>query len=336
MASCSFSRRVVRPAALLVVAAILGLSAGGIEAKQATPDAGGAPITAAGSATAGPILTAAAEAFAAEAPEVTVEVERSSSGAGIERFCRGETDIATSGRRIRDEEAGACAVAGIHYDEYEVAFDGVAVVVNPANETITCLTVDQLGQLWAPDSTATTWADLDPAWSAEPIALYGTGEQSGTYQFFTQVTVGEEGVSRDDYNVTEGHPATADGVAGDPNGLGFLPFPRYVENQDRLKLVAVDGGEGCVEPSPETIRDGSYAPLSRPLFIYVKRESLEREEVQAYLRFWFADAAGFAEAAGLVASPDEVYEANLADIEAAIAGISDPDGPATPSAARRS
>jgi phosphate transport system substrate-binding protein len=336
MPLCSTSLRAARLAALLLIAVLLTRAPTRIDARQATPDTPTATITAAGSATLGPALEAAAEAFAAESPDVEVTVERTSSGDGLARFCAGEIDLATSGRQIREEEATACAETGIAYDEYEVAFDGVAVVVNPANDAVSCLTVEQLGQLWEPDSTVATWADLDPAWPAEPIGLYGTGEQSGTYQFFTQVTVGEEGASRDDYNVTDGHPATAEGVAGDPNGLGFLPFPRYVENQDRLKLVAVDGGEGCVEPSPETIRDGSYAPLSRPLYVYVKRDSLARPEVRDYLTFWFADAAGFAEAAGLVPSQDEVYEANLTDLEAAIAGTSGPDGPATPSAARRS
>ena len=335
MPSCPTSPHTVRLTALLLIAAVVGLLSAGIDARQATPDTEAATITAAGSATLGPALEAAAEAFAAEASDVTVEVERTSSGDGLERFCAGEIDLATSGRRIRDEETAACAEAGIAYDEYEVAFDGVAIVVHPDNQVTSCLTVEQLGQLWASDSTVATLADLDPAWPAEPIALYGTGEQSGTYQFFTQVTVGEEGASREDYNVTEGHPATADAVAGDPSGLGFLPFPRYVEHQDRLKLVAVDGGEGCVEPSAETIRDGSYAPLSRPLYVYVKRESLERAEVRDYLTFWFADAAGFAEEAGLVASQEEVYAANQEDLEEAIAGTSDPDGPATPSAARR-
>ena len=293
----------------------------------ATPSNGGA-IVVAGSATVGPILEAAAEALAAQAPGTDVAIERSSSGAGIERFCNGETDIATSGRRIRDEEAAACAEAGVVYDEFEVAFDGVAVVVNPANDAVSCLSVEQLGRLWQPDSAVGTWQDLDAGWPAEPIALYGSGSESGTYQFFTQEIVGEEGVSRDDYAVSDGHPETADRVAAAPNGLGFLPFPRYIENQDRLKLVAVDGGGGCVEPAEETVRDGSYAPLSRPLFVYTKRASLERPEVAAFLRFYLSDAATYAEQVGLVASGEDVYAANLAKLEAAIAGTSTPGGSA--------
>lgn len=322
----------------LSVALLIALSAGTIRvgAQEGTPApstpsadlaALSGTVEIAGSATVGPILQAAADTFVEEATDVKITVERSSSGAGFERFCAGETDVATSGRQIREEEAAACAEREVAYDEYEVAFDGVAVVVNPAVDFLSCLTVEQLGALWEPESDVSTWADLDPAWPDEPIALFGTGEASGTYQFFTQVVVGEEGVSREDYTVTEGHPATAEGVAEDENGLGFLPFPRYVENQDRLTLIEVDGGDGCVAPSEETIRDGSYAPLSRPLYLYVKRESLERSEVAAYLRFLFADAVGFVEAAGLVPMEEDVYEANAAELDAAITGESDPEGP---------
>jgi phosphate transport system substrate-binding protein len=278
-------------------------------------------IAVAGSATVGPILEAAAEAFAAEAPGIEVQVERSSSGAGLERFCHGETDMATSGRRIKAEEATACAAAGIAYEEFEVAFDGVAVVVNPANDTVSCLSVDQLSRLWEPGSAVRTWRDLDPVWPAEPIALYGTGSASGTYQFFTQAVAGTEGVSRDDYAVTDGHPTTADRVAADANALGFLPFPRYMENQDRLKLIAVDGGDNCVAPAAETIRDGSYAPLSRPLYVYTSRTSLDRPEVAEFLHFYLTNAAAYAERAGLVASAPDVYAANLTKLEETIAGM---------------
>ena len=214
--------------------------------------------------------------------------------------------------------------AGVAYDDFEVAFDGIAVVINPANDAVSCLTADQFGRLWAPDSAVRTWQDLDSGWPAEPIALYGTGSESGTYQFFTQAVVGEEGASRDDYEVTDGHPATAEQVAADANGLGFLPFPRYMENQDRLTLVAVDGGAGCVAPTAETIRDGSYAPLSRPLFVYANRASLNRPHVVDFLRFYLSDAAAYAEQVGLVASADDVYSTNRTSLEEAITAIATP------------
>lgn len=291
-------------------------------AAQATPEPISTEptgtVTAAGSATLGPVLEAAGEAFLPVGPGVTVEVERSSSGAGIERFCADEVDLATSGRQIREEEAAACADAGVQFSEFEVAFDGVAVVVHPDNADVSCLTVEQLGAMWEPGSTVVSWSDVDSSLPDAPLTLYGTGEESGTYQFFTQVTVGEEGVSRDDYTVTDGHPATADAVAGDPSALGFLPFPRYLENQDRVKLVAVDGGSGCVEPSAETIQDGTYAPLSRPMYVYVSHAALNRPGVQAFLSFWFNDAAAITEAGGLVPTQDDIYAANLETLTAMI------------------
>ena len=316
-------RRTVLIAGILTLATSTLAAPTAAQGDTGTPTAGGT-IVVAGSATVGPILEAAAEAFGAQAPDVDVAVERTSSGAGLERFCNGETDIATSGRRIRAEETDACAAAGVAYDEFEIAFDGVAVVVNPANGTVSCLTADQLGRLWEPGSTVRTWQDLDPAWPAEQIALYGTGSESGTYQFFTQALVGEEGASRDDYTVTDGHPATAEQVAADANGLGFLPFPRYVENQDRLKLVAVDGNGACVEPTAETIRDGSYAPLSRPLFVYTSRTSLDRPEVAEFLHFYLTNAAAYAEQVGLVASSEDVYAANLKKLEEVVSKTATP------------
>jgi phosphate transport system substrate-binding protein len=316
-------RRTVLVAGILTLATSTLAVPTAAQGDTGTPTAGGT-IVVAGSATVGPILEAAAEAFGAQAPDVDVAVERTSSGAGLERFCNGETDIATSGRRINEAETDACAAAGVAYDEFEVAFDGVAVVVNPANDAVSCLTTEQLGRLWEPDSAVRTWQDLDPAWPAEPIALYGTGSESGTYQFFTQAVVGEEGASRDDYEVTDGHPATAEQVAADTNGLGFLPFPRYMENQDRLKLVAVDGNGACVEPTAETIRDGSYAPLSRPLFVYTSRTGLNRPEVAEFLHFYLTNAAAYAEQVGLVASSEDVYAANLTKLEDVISRTATP------------
>lgn len=314
----------------LIVLLVLALSPALVTAQSTPEPASGQVVTVAGSATLGPVLQAAGEAFATEMPDATVEIERSSSGAGIERFCAGEVDIATSGRTIREEEATACEEAGITFHEFEVAYDGVAVVVHPDNTALTCVTTDQLKAMWEPGSTVATWADVDASWPDEPVTLYGTGAESGTYQFFTQVTVGEEGASRDDYTVTEGHPDTADGVASDLQGLGFLPFPRYLENQDRLTLLEVDGGNGCVAPSPETIQDGSYSPLSRPMYVYVSEESLAREEVRGFMEFWFADAAGFAEQGGLVASNDSVYEANLDALMGGSGGMGTPEGASTP------
>lgn len=295
-------------------------------------------VSADGSGTLGPVLEAAAEAFTAQAPDVEMAIELSSSGQGLTRFCADELDLGMSGRPIKAEEDAACAEAEVAYDVFEVAFDGVAVVVNPANDAVTCMKVDQLKRLWEPESTVTTFEELDAEWPADPIALHARGEDSGTYQYFTQAIVGEEGSSRDDYTVHDSHGEIADAVAADANALGVLPFPRYVEAQDELKLVEVDGGDGCVAPSPETILDGSYAPLSRTMYLYAKRASLERPEVAEFLRFYLADAVAFAEAGGLVAEAGS--EAALGEkLEDAVAGESDPDGPAataaTPAAQER-
>ena len=335
MDAMAFRRHVRARRAMILTTAVLAWALTAplpSRAQEATPrtepaDLAGT-VTAAGSGTLGPVIEAAAEAFAEQAPGVEVAVEVSSSGQGFERFCAGEIDLATSGRPIQAEEGAACAGAGVAYDVFAVAYDGIAVVVNPANEVVACLTVDQLRQLWQPGSTVATWQDLDPAWPAEPIALHGRGQDSGTFQFFTQAIVGEEGAVREDYTVHDSHSAVADAVAGDANALGYLPFPRYLEAQDRVRLVGVDGDAGCVAPGPATIRDGTYAPLSRPMYVYAKRESLARPEVAAFLRFYFADAAGFAEAIGLVPAADEVYADNAAQLDEVIAGTSDPDGPA--------
>lgn len=306
---------------ILVLLLMCAISPGATVAQSTPAPSGGSDaISVAGSATLGPVVEAAGEAFTAGGSEVLVDVERSSSGAGIERFCAGEVDIATSGRTIRDEEAEACESSGVEYLEFEVAFDGVAVVTNPANDAVTCVTVDQLRQMWEPGSTVASWADVDATLPDEPVTLYGMGEDSGTYQFFTQEVVGEEGVSRDDYVVTEGHPQTAEGVAGDESGLGFLPFPRYLENQQSLKLLEVDGGNGCVAPDAETIQDGSYAPLSRPMYVYIDVDALMRDDVREFLLFCFSDAATITEAGGLVPSSPDVYEQNLSVLEEAVEG----------------
>jgi phosphate transport system substrate-binding protein len=284
-------------------------------------------VSAAGSATLGPTLEAAAGAFAEQAPAVRVLVEATNSGKGLEKFCGGETDLATSGRRIKTEEAVACAAAGVAYDELEVAYDGIAVVASPGSDFLTCLTIDQLKRAWEPGSTVVTWQDLDPAWPDEVIEFHSRGEDSGTYQFFTQAVVGKEGVSREDYAIHDGHSEVADEVAVDDNALGFLPFPYYEANRDRVTLVEVDAGDGCVAPTPETILDGSYGPLSRPMYLYVNRENLGRSEVAEFLRFYIARAAEFAKAGGIVGDPT-AQASLLARLEQAIAGTSSPDGPA--------
>jgi phosphate transport system substrate-binding protein len=284
-------------------------------------------IEADGSSTVGPITEAVTEEFTKEASDVQVTVNISGTGGGFKRFCAGETDLQDASRAIKDEEAAACAEAGVNYYTFEVAYDGLSIVVNPENDFVDCLTVDQLKQIWMPDSTVDSWNDVNPEWPDNPIALYGPGTDSGTYDYFTAEIVGEEGVSRDDYTPSEDDNVLVEGVAGDANALGFFGLAYYEQNTDKLKLVGVDGGNGCVEPSAETVQNLTYTPLSRPLYVYVKAESLARPEIQEFMRFYIANANNLVEEVGYVDSPTEVYVADQAKLEAAIAGTAPPDGP---------
>jgi phosphate transport system substrate-binding protein len=171
-----------------------------------------------------------------------------------------------------------------------VAWDGLAVLVNPGNTFVECLTVDELRQIWQPGSTLQQWSEVRPQWPAQPLRLYGPGTNSGTFDYFTEVITGEVGASRSDYTASEDDNVLVQGVSGDPNALGYFGYAYVIENQGRLKVVGVDSGSGCVSPTPETIESGTYSPLSRPLFIYVKRQALERPEVRAFVDFYL-DAA---------------------------------------------
>jgi phosphate transport system substrate-binding protein len=288
-----------------------------------------------GSSTVGPITEAVAEEFAGQAPNVQVQVDISGTGGGFERFCAGETDVQNASRAIREDEVAACQSGGVEYYEFEVAYDGITVVVNESNDFVDCLTVEQLNQLWAPDASEVTWAQLNPEWPDEVVNLYGPGPDSGTFDYFTAQVNGEEGASTTNYDPNEDDNVIVENVAGDENGLGYFGYAYYVANEDSLNAVAVDGGSSCVAPSVDTIRDGSYAPLSRPLFVYVKAESLTRPEVQEFTRFYLANALALVADAGYVDSPIDVIISDQTKLEGAIAGTTAPDGPgaaATPEA----
>ena len=240
-------------------------------------DGSGGTITADGSSTVGPFTTKAAEDFKAQGG-VDVTVGISGTGGGFERFCRDETDISNASRPIADDEAAACADAGIEYVEFTVATDALTNVVNLENDWVDCLTVDQLKAIWEPGSKVESWNQVDQSYPDVPLRLYGAGTDSGTFDYFTGVIVGEEGASRTDYNASEDDNVTVQGVAGERGGLGYFGFSYFEENTDRLKALEVDGGSGCVAPSVATAQDGTYAPLSRPLFVYVKRSSFDDDE----------------------------------------------------------
>ena len=264
----------------------------------------GGTITADGSSTVGPFTTKAAEDFKAQGG-VDVTVGISGTGGGFERFCRGETDISNASRPIADDEAAACADAAVEYLELTVATDALTNVVNVENDWVDCLTVDQLKAIWEPGSKVESWSQLDPSFPDVPLRLYGAGTDSGTFDYFTDAIVGEEGASRTDYNASEDDNVTVQGVSGERGGLGYFGFSYFEENQDRLKALEVDGGRGCVAPSVATAQDGTYAPLSRPLFVYVERSSFDEDEsVRDFVRYMLDNGQTIAEEARFVPLTD--------------------------------
>jgi phosphate transport system substrate-binding protein len=263
-----------------------------------------------GSSTVAPLSEAIAEEFQAENPGVKVTVGTAGTGGGFEKFCAGETDISDASREIEPEEVEACKKQGIGYKDVHVATDALTVMINNENP-VSCLTVDQLGAIWGPDSKISNWSEI-PGLEEEfdqELALYGPGTDSGTFDYFTEEINGEEGATRKDYNnVGENDNATVTGVEGSPGGMGYAGFSYYTENEGKLKALEVDNGKGCVGPSVETAQDGSYAPLSRPLFIYPSDSALKKPEVKAFVDYYLDNVTGVAEAVGFVPLTEEQLE----------------------------
>jgi phosphate transport system substrate-binding protein len=283
-------------------------------------------IEADGSSTVGPVTEAVIEEFAAVAPEISVTNGVSGTGGGFERFTIGEIPIANASRAIAEDEVALAAENGIDYYRLDIAYDGISVVVSAENDFIETLTVEQLAQLWGAEGGVTNWSDLDPSWPEEPVELYGPGADSGTFDFFNEAILGEDLAPRTDYNPSEDDNVLVEGVAGSPNALGYFGFAFYEANADSLRLVPIDAGDGPVEPSVETIGDGSYAPLSRPLFIYVNAESLQSDPaLQEFLRFYLASSADLSADVGYVALPAEIGVEQQSKLEGAISGEVEPD-----------
>jgi phosphate transport system substrate-binding protein len=238
-----------------------------------------------GSSTVGPFAQAAAEQFKGENPNVKISVGTSGTGGGFEKFCAGETDISDASRPIKpDDEAPICKKKGITYQQVQVANDGIAVVTNKSLK-LDCLTVGQLKKIWNKGSKVKNLKDADPKLPSADLSLFGPGTDSGTFDFFTDKINGEEGVSRDDYQPSEDDNVLVQGVSGDEGGLGYFGFSYFEQNQDKLNLVGVDGGAGCVEPSTEAIQTGAYKPLSRPIFMYPNEKAMARPEVKALMEY---------------------------------------------------
>ncbi len=265
-----------------------------------------------GSSTVLPITEAVGEVFRVERPDIHVIGGRAGTGGGFKKFSNGEIDICNASRSISDVEKEACAKNGIEYVSFEIAFDGLSVCVNPKNTWCDCLSVEQLKAVWQPESAVTKWSDLDPAWPDEKIKLYGPGTDSGTFDFFTKVIVGEEKKSRGDFTQSEDDNVLVTGVAGGQYSLGYFGLAYYENNHEKLKLLGIDPGDGnCVMPSQETVRANTYRPLSRPLFIYVRKSSLERPEVRAFVEFYLQNVDDVVVRAGFVPAPEETYGENL-------------------------
>lgn len=334
-------RSLFRLVAGLTLAASVGMT-GVVSAQDATPapyepgndlSALSGTIVADGSSTVGPMTEAVAEEFTImlgdqDGGDVQIEVSISGTGGGFSRFCAGETDLQNASRSISESEIEACAAAGVDYYSFEVAYDGMAVVVNTENDFASCLTVEQLNLMWRAEDPATNWNQIDSSFPDAPIVLYGPGTDSGTFDYFTDAINGEEGVSTTNYFPSEDDNQLVQGVAGDANALGYFGLAYYENNADQLNLVAVDSGNGCVAPSAETVGDGTYTPLSRPLFVYVNAASIERPEMQEFLRFYLSEASFLAGDVGYVSSPAETYLDDQVRLEAAIAGTGTPDSAA--------
>ena len=297
--------RFSRLAAGLAAGAIVLTACGGDNNTDSTENAANSnevsgTVKADGSSTVAPLTTAAAEFFQEEQSGVQVTVGTSGTGGGFEKFCAGETDISDASRPIKEEEAAICQEKGIEYVEIPVANDALTVVVSKDNDWVDCLTTEQLKKIWEPGSKVNSWKQVDPSFPDEKLELFGPGTDSGTFDYFTDEINGEEGASREDYQPSEDDNVIASGVGGSKGGLGYFGLSYFEENQGTLNAVQVDGGSGCVAPSVETAQDGSYTPLSRPLYIYPKMAALQRPEVLAFVEYYVQNAEQIAQEAGFV------------------------------------
>ncbi len=299
----------------------LGVAACGSSDDSTSSSGGGGDLSGSiridGSSTVAPLTEALAEQFMAENSGVRVTVGTSGTGGGFEKFCAGETDISDASRAIEPEEEEACKKDGVGYEDVHVATDALTVMINNENP-VACLTVDQLSDVWGADSKISSWSEIPGLKEDfdEELALFGPGTDSGTFDYFTESINGEEGVTRKDYNnVGEDDNATVKGVEGSPGGMGYAGFSFYTENEGKLKALEVDNGKGCVPPSVETAQDGSYAPLSRPLFMYPSEQALKKPEVKAFITYYLDNVNSVAESLGFVPLTDEQLEESKASAE---------------------
>ncbi len=289
----------------VISAAVAGL-AFGLTACSGSSGSGGSAgsansVRVDGSSTVAPLTSAAAESFKAQSSDINVTVGTSGTGGGFEKFCRGETDISDASRAIKDSEASQCSANGIKYSQLVVANDALTVVVPKSNTWAKCLTTAQLKRIWEPNSKVTNWNQVDPAYPDVPLALFGPGTDSGTFDYFTKEINGTEAASRTDYTPSEDDNVIVKGVAGSKGGLGYFGFTYYEENTGQLNAVAVNAGSGCVAPSTQAVADGTYKPLGRPLFIYPSVKSLSSNKaVASFLQYYVSNDAKIAKDAQFI------------------------------------
>ncbi len=291
---------------LFSIALITTLAMGITSCGGSTPTA---QVKVDGSSTVFPISEAMAEEFQKANPGIQVTVGVSGTGGGFKKFCAGETDISNGSRPIKESEIELCKKGGIEYIELPIAFDGLSVVVNKENNFASCLKTSELKKMWEPaaQDKIKNWKQIRPGFPDSKLGLYGPGTDSGTYDYFMGKTVGKDKGSRGDYTASEDDNLIVQGVSTDKGGIGFFGYAYYEENKDKLKLLQIDGGSGCVAPSTATIADGSYKPLSRPEFIYVKKEAATRPEVKAFVDYQLAAAnSKLISEVGYVPMPEDI------------------------------
>ena len=302
---------------LCIAAALMAACGGGQKVGDSNNGnaAGGGQISIDGSSTVYPISEAVAEEYMAQNQGgARVTVGLSGTGGGFKRFCAGETDISDASRPIKDTEQQACASKNIAFTPIEVGYDGLTIVVNPKNTFVQCLTVAELKKIWEPNSKVNNWSQVRAGFPNEPIKLYGPGTASGTFDYFTEEVIGKQGASRADYTASEDDNVLVQGVEGDANSLGYFGYAYYKENSSKLKEVAIDSGTGCIQPTEETIKNKTYTPLSRPLFIYVKNDAMKRPEVKSFVEYYLNNAAKLVPQVGYVALDTPLYQESLSKL----------------------
>ncbi|SFS71626.1 PstS family phosphate ABC transporter substrate-binding protein [Marininema halotolerans] len=269
-----------------------------------------------GSSTVFPISQAVAEEFMKKNPNVNVTVAQSGTGAGFDKWTKQETDLSDASRLIKDEEKEAAKKSGLEPKEFPVAFDGISVVVNKENDFAKTITTKELKKIWEPDSKVKTWKDVRSNWPDKPIKLYGPGTSDGTFDYFTGAIIGEEGKSRTDYTQSEDDNTLVTGVSGDKYALGYFGFSYYEENKDKLNVLKVDNGKGGVAPSFETIKNGTYSPLSRSIYVYADEKTMtENKAIKEFLSFYLKEGKQLVSDVGYVPLTDKDYEKGIALLE---------------------